>query len=862
MNGAPKGKSRFLKATGLTTILVMASGMLGVTAKGTIVYAETSGTTTFTYTGQEQTYTVPQGVRLIQVTAIGGEGAGGSGGSLGGHGADVNTYLPVTPGETLYVVVGGNAAGAQPGYNGGGSAFDNITVHPGGGGGGATDIQTDPTKFTPLVVAGGGGGGGGTSQDNQGQLGGNGGDAGAVAGSGSAGGSVSDEGYTWTSGGGGGAGGDAGGAGGHQAVDLLAGKVGAPGKGGSQLDGGNAGIGTEGGADGGGGGGGYVGGGGGASGYIETESSGSPLGASGGGGGAGSSYVTPQAEDTSIATDTSGTPEVSITPALGMTTDTLPPASVGDMFSTQFQATDGVGPYVWSLADGSELPDGVHLDATSGKLSGVPTSAGTYHFSIDVEDSSTSLSITVPYTLSVNPPSVDSVDGLSHSNVTTSGWTESWLPVTGVDGYDVYLNGQLVGSTSNTVYDVYGADPATRYQLSVAGEVYGVDGTSAVDMVYTPPDAPTGLTHGEVTSSAWKESWEPVAGAESYNVYLNGNKVGSTQQAYYNFSDVQPSTQYAVNVSTVEGVYGESALSASDSVTTSAPPSTGGSSSTSGSSSTGGSSSAQTPSLPTTIFEQTVDADGGTWAQAVGQTSLSVNVPPGAFTSAETLSVTTGTPQDLSSTISGINEKNTAVVVGIQFSGAAPTQPVTVTIENPDIMPSSTVYKIGANGDLAPVKAVVSKGKCIVSFTTDPNFVVLDTKPNERVIVLGNQVHIVPAIVKLDGGTQTTYMPIWYVMQMLKPLGIDSTWNGAAWNVSTASTVKLSSLNVGTGHTSVYLNHQLVQRVNTIAAADPSTNRPTTYMPIWYVQQLLGRLGLQSTWSGSTWAISNESVDN
>ena len=110
---------------------------------------------TFSSTGKEQTFTVPAGVFRVDVTAIGGSGA--ASGGTGGTGAQVSGEVEVTPGETLYVEVAGNGAGAVGGFNGGGAG--------GGGGGGASDVRTSPASagLAPdhrLLVAGGGGGGG------------------------------------------------------------------------------------------------------------------------------------------------------------------------------------------------------------------------------------------------------------------------------------------------------------------------------------------------------------------------------------------------------------------------------------------------------------------------------------------------------------------------------------------------------------------------------------------------------------------------------------------------------------------------------------------------------------------------------
>src|SRR4051794_21900765 len=123
-------------------------------------------TDSFGYTGGEQTFTVPEGVSSVHVVAIGGSGGAGEFGS-GGQGARVTGDVPVTPGEVLYVEVGGNghesfllSGDGAGGVNRGGPSG---STFPGAGGGGASDVRflarTAPTTLAArLVVAPGGGG--------------------------------------------------------------------------------------------------------------------------------------------------------------------------------------------------------------------------------------------------------------------------------------------------------------------------------------------------------------------------------------------------------------------------------------------------------------------------------------------------------------------------------------------------------------------------------------------------------------------------------------------------------------------------------------------------------------------------------
>lgn len=63
---------------------------------------------TFSYAGDEQTYRVPPGVRGLSITAVGARGGGPVNCCLAaGRGAVVSGVVDVTPGQVVYVEVGG-----------------------------------------------------------------------------------------------------------------------------------------------------------------------------------------------------------------------------------------------------------------------------------------------------------------------------------------------------------------------------------------------------------------------------------------------------------------------------------------------------------------------------------------------------------------------------------------------------------------------------------------------------------------------------------------------------------------------------------------------------------------------------------
>jgi hypothetical protein len=151
----------------------------------------------FGYTGSVQIFSVPADAISVFIEAEGAKGW--TGGYPGGEGGFSSGTLPVSPGDELYVYVGGQGTVSTPadtpsgaGWNGGGLGQNNSSGDVVGGGGGASDVRlihsVDPLNLTSLesrvIVAAGGGGstnngsafggdGGGLTGENGGQHGSN-----------------------------------------------------------------------------------------------------------------------------------------------------------------------------------------------------------------------------------------------------------------------------------------------------------------------------------------------------------------------------------------------------------------------------------------------------------------------------------------------------------------------------------------------------------------------------------------------------------------------------------------------------------------------------------------------------------------
>jgi len=495
---------RALRAASVLFLAAGAAALIPEAGAG----ASTPTSVTFSPTGGEQTFTVPPGVTSLSVVATGAGGGSGQGvaGGAGGLGAQVTATLSVTPGETLYVEVGGTgAAGSQSGgsggFNGGG---DSPTG--GGGGGGASDIRTCSITATTcgngvtssltsrLVVAAGGGGGGGFSTAAGG--------AGGAAGSDGSDGSVGSGLGTTPAGGGGvgtsSAGGAAGGIGGGAAAG---GTGGGGGGGGSPGFGGGGGAGGGTGGGGGGGGGGYYGGGGGGGGGGNAGG--------GGGGGGGSSYGPTGFTFGSTTATASVVISYVAQVAPTITSKDTTTFTVGQAGAFPVIAT-GVPTPTFSLS--GSVPTWLSIDSTTGALSGTPPvgSGGTDTFTVTAANGVTP-DATQSFTLVVDEaPAITSADATTFRagdagsfQVHSLGYPTSTFTETGVlpKGVTLSSSGLLAGTPAKGTAGTYGIvltaangvlpDATQAFTLTVLREVRPLPVTPTTPVTSTtPPPAP------------------------------------------------------------------------------------------------------------------------------------------------------------------------------------------------------------------------------------------------------------------------------------------------------------------------------------------------------------------------------------
>lgn len=195
-------------------------------------------------------------------------------------------------------------------------------------------------------------------------------------------------------------------------------------------------------------------------------------------------------------TDSAPSPEsasesLSLTIATGLiiTTTSVPNGSLNVAYSALLQAAGGTQPYKWSITTGS-LPSGLSLNASTGEISGAPTSSGTSNFTVQVTDSaakpasatqSLSITITSPLIITTSLLPNGSVNVAYSATLQASGGTGSysWSITTGSLPAGISLNagtGVISGTPTTseksdfTVQVVDASTQAVTQQLSITIE--------------------------------------------------------------------------------------------------------------------------------------------------------------------------------------------------------------------------------------------------------------------------------------------------------------------------------------------------------------------------------------------------------
>jgi len=203
-------------------------------------------------------------------------------------------------------------------------------------------------------------------------------------------------------------------------------------------------------------------------------------------------------------------------------TTALPSGQVGAIYYGTLTATGGTPPYTWSIAMGA-LPSGLSLDATSGSISGLPYTQGTFSFVVKVTDSAAASSQQSCFITITSQPVIFMSSGVLQA---TEG--ASYVATLSASG----------GTAPYTWYLVGGALPSGLILDPITGAISGVPargtaGSASFTVRVTDSSSPAVSAQQAFTFSIEKGSYEAVinigSGLKSgqARVYANGQQVAT-----------------------------------------------------------------------------------------------------------------------------------------------------------------------------------------------------------------------------------------------------------------------------------------------------------------------------------------------
>ncbi len=175
---------------------------------------------------------------------------------------------------------------------------------------------------------------------------------------------------------------------------------------------------------------------------------------------------------------------------LGLANSSLPLAEVGVPYSASVQGIGGGTPYTWAA---SGLPQGLSINRTSGAISGIPATTGSYTPSITLTDSY-GVKASTPLTITITaPPSVQ--DETLPVGETGVPYSASVQGIGGGTPYTWAASGLPQGLSINRTSGAISGIPATTgsYTPSITlTDSYGVKASTPLTITITaPPSVPS-----------------------------------------------------------------------------------------------------------------------------------------------------------------------------------------------------------------------------------------------------------------------------------------------------------------------------------------------------------------------------------
>ncbi len=370
---------------------------------------------------------------------------------------------------------------------------------------------------------------------------------------------------------------------------------------------------------------------------------------------------------------------------------TLPPGTAGAVYSQTFTASGGIAPYSFSVSAGSLPP---HLSISgSGLLSGTPTAAGTFSFSVTVTDSDTPANkATGSYSVVVNA-AVTATQAIASTTLTVNHVATAFTPVTGG------------GGTGTLTYSVSPSLPAGLSMNFATGSITGTPTATSLAATYTvtvtDADGATATASFSLTVNATVTATQAIA-----STTLTVNHVATAFTPVTGSGGTTPLT-YSVSPMLPAGL---SMNSATSSIT-------------------------GTPTAASPVATYTVTVTDANGATATASFSLTVNPPVSATVAISSASLTQNQAVIAFTPVTGAGGTGTltyrvspALPAGLSFSTSTGAIMGTPTVTSPST--SHTVTVTDANGATATASFSLTVKPAVTATVAIPSEVLTFDQPS------------------------------------------------------------------------------------------------------------------------------------
>jgi len=225
---------------------------------------------------------------------------------------------------------------------------------------------------------------------------------------------------------------------------------------------------------------------------------------------------------------------------------------VGSPYSQTISVTNGIGPYTYAISAGT-LPAGLTLNATTGHISGTPTSGGAYNFTITATDAADSTG-SVTYSGTVNPAIVVNPALLPGGTVGTP-YSQTVTATGGSGAKTLSLAGSLpAGLSFNATSGLISGAPTTA-------------ATSSFSITATDGNGATGTQSYTVTINAAVVVSTPSLLAATVGNPYSQNVVATGGTGSYTFAVTSGALPSGLSLSTAGLISGTPTSAGSSSVT-------------------------------------------------------------------------------------------------------------------------------------------------------------------------------------------------------------------------------------------------------------------------------------------------------